>query len=307
MAAPLSAPVRVLIADDDVHTRTLVRDLCEGFGYQTLAARDGLEALELAAQRPDLVLLDVMMPEMDGYGVLTRLRANPATRDLPVIVLTAVSDVDGKLRGIELGADDYVTKPFRIGDLQKRIEAALERHRAVGERRAESPGRLDPLTGVGTYPQLKESLSRDVARAQDEGDRLAALLVSVDDYPLLVNAAGTDQANELLLALAQKLRGNFRETDRIFRIDDEAFVVLLPGTSCEGAVRAAERIVRELASEPLGPAGIPPLTASVGIAELTCIAAEKPDDLLRAAHRALEQARLRGPGSVEIAAASASE
>jgi diguanylate cyclase (GGDEF)-like protein len=299
MAGEVLTPVRVLIAEDDVHTRTLVRDLCEGFGYQVLLARNGEEALELAAQKPDLILLDVMMPGLDGYSVLRRLRENPSTRELPVIVVTALNDVDGKLKGIELGADDYVTKPFRIGELQKRIESALEKHRAVGERRAETPARLDPLTGVGTYSQLKETLTRDVARARDDGDRLAALLIAVDDFAQVTESVGREAAGELLQLLAQSLRRSFRETDRIFRIDEESFVALLPGTSCEGAVRAAQRVVRSLAAEPIAE---PAFTVSVGIAELTCVGAEKPDDLLRAAHRALEQARRLGPARVEIAA-----
>ncbi len=299
MGGELVTPARILIAEDDVHTRTLVRELCEGFGYQVIVARDGEEALDLAGQKPDLLLLDVMMPGLDGYGVLRRLRGNASTRELPVIVVTAVNDVEGKLKGIELGADDYVTKPFRIGELQKRIEAALEKHRALGERRAETPGRLDPLTGVGTYPQLKESLTRDVARARDGGERLAALLIAVDDFSRVTASVDREGAGELLLLLAQTLRRNFRETDRIFRIDEEAFVALLPGTSCEGAVRAAQRVVRSLAAEPITEQ--PAFTVSVGIAELSCVVVQKPDDLLRAAHRALEQAHRLGPARVEIA------
>lgn len=301
MAGPLDEPARVLIVEDDASTRHLIREVCEGFGYRTSLAGDGEEALALAGEEPDLVLLDLMLPRMDGYAVLSRLRANPATRKLPVIVLTAVDDVEGKLRGIELGADDYVTKPFRIVDLQRRVEAILEKHRALGERRSEAPSRLDPLTGVGTYPELKERLSLDVARARADGSKLSALVIAVDDYPLVAEAIGADAAKNLVLSLAQVLRRSFRETDRIFRIDEEEFVALLPDTTCDGAVKAAERIVRALSMERITAAGEAPVTASVGIAEMTCVDAQKPDDLLRAAHRALELARRLGPARVEIA------
>lgn len=305
MAGSLGEPARVLIVEDDASTRNLICEVCEGFGYRTALAGDGEEALALAAEKPDLVLLDLMLPRMDGYTVLSRLRASPATRRLPVIVLTALDDVEGKLRGIELGADDYVTKPFRIADLQRRVEAILEKHRALGERRPGAPGRLDPLTGVGTYSQLKERLSQDVSRAESNGTKLSALVIAVDDFPLVCEALGSDAAKELVLSLAQVLRRSIRETDRIFRIDDEEFVALLPDTTCEGAVKAAERIVRALSTERVASSGSVPVTASVGIAEMTCVEAKNPDDLLRAAHQALELARRLGPARVEIAAGPA--
>ncbi len=301
MAGALDEPARVLIVEDDASTRNLIREVCEGFGYRTLLAGDGEEALVLSGEKPDLVLLDLMLPKMDGYAVLSRLRARPATRRLPVIVLTAVDDVEGKLRGIELGADDYVTKPFRITDLQKRVEAILEKHRALGERRLEAPSRLDPLAGVGTYPELKERLSLEVERARADRSKLSALVIAMDDYPLVAEAIGSDAAKELVLSLAQILRRSFRETDRVFQIDNEEFVALLPDTTCDGAVKAAERIVRSLSTQHITSAGEMPVTASVGIAEMTCVDAEKPDDLLRAAHRALELARRLGHARVEIA------
>ena len=146
---------RVLIADDDAHTRNLLRELVESWGYQALVAEDGEQALALSAQAPDLALLDIMMPKLDGFEVLKKLREAPATRDIPVILLTAAGEVDAKIKGIELGADDYVTKPFRIVDLQQRLQAALAKRKQ--QSRGADETNTDPLTGVGTYPQLKEA------------------------------------------------------------------------------------------------------------------------------------------------------
>ena len=117
---------RILVVDDDEHTRNLLRDLCEQTGYEVACSNDGVEAMETLAQgQPDLVLLDLMMPRKDGFSVLKALREAEATRELPVIILTAIGDMDGKIRGMELGADDYVTKPFKLIELQTRIKSAL--------------------------------------------------------------------------------------------------------------------------------------------------------------------------------------
>ena len=122
-------PVEILIVEDDALNVRLLEQVCKTAGYVTRAARDGIEGLEaIAAARPDLVLLDVMMPRLNGYGVLEALRSDEATRDLPVVMVTAVQNDEARARCIELGADDYVTKPFRIAELRLRMESALAMH-----------------------------------------------------------------------------------------------------------------------------------------------------------------------------------
>lgn len=121
--------IEVLIVEDDALNVRLLEQVCKNAQYTTRTARDGVEGLEAIAQRrPDLVLLDVMMPRLNGYGVLEALRADPATRNLPVLMVTAVQNDEARARCIELGADDYVTKPFRIAKLRLRIESVLAMH-----------------------------------------------------------------------------------------------------------------------------------------------------------------------------------
>jgi diguanylate cyclase (GGDEF)-like protein len=293
--------IRVLIADDDDHTRNLLRELVESWGYLPLVAADGEEAMALAAQGVDLALLDLMMPRLDGFTALQRLRASPATAAMPVILLTASGEVDAKLKGIELGADDYVTKPFRIVDLQRRVTAALEKRRAVESRLDEA--RSDPLTGVGTFPQLRETLAYEVERARRYGRPLTALMVAVDESPLVFDHLGRDSANELLLRLAQALRRSFRLADRVFRIDVEAFVILLPETAADGAQVAAQRLAQAIREQPLEAAGAArQVTVSVGVADFPRFGKDKADDLVRAAHHALQRAQRVGAARVEIAA-----
>ncbi len=293
---------RVVIADDDAHTRNLLKELVESWGHDVLVAENGEQALaHLCAQPvPDLALLDLMMPKVDGFGVLRRIRESPALRAMPVILLTADSDVEVKLKSMELGADDYVTKPFRLADLQNRVSAFLAKRRPSAVEAAAGPGdtRADLLTGVGTYPQLKETLAHEVARAARYGRPLSALMVAMDE----TGSTPAGSAGPLLSALAESLRRTFRVADRVFRIDFDAFVVLLPETALDGALVAATRFVEALRAQPLQASGTPRrATVSVGVADFPRFGKGKADDLVRAALHALERTRHAGPSRVQAA------
>ncbi|MGC4117442.1 MAG: response regulator [Myxococcales bacterium] len=291
---------RVVIADDDAHTRNLLKELVESWGHEVLAAADGEQALAylFSPPVPDLALLDLMMPKVDGFGVLRKVRDTPALRAMPVILLTADSNVDVKLKSMELGADDYVTKPFRLADLQNRVTAVLAKKRLTDADSPQSDPQADLLTGVGTYPQLKETLSHEVARAARYRRPLSALMVAMDDG----DALGSASANPLLPALAESLRHTFRVADRVFRIDFDAFVVLLPETEIEGAKVAASRFVEALRQQPLEAQGTKrKATVSVGLADFPRFGKDKADELVRAAHRALERTRHLGPSRVQAA------
>ncbi|HJQ65966.1 MAG TPA: response regulator, partial [Gemmatimonadales bacterium] len=121
---------RVLLVDDEDSLRKVLKDLLEREGYEVAEARDGVQALDQVDRvGPDVVVLDLNLPGLDGYGVLSQLRSRPATADLPVIVLTAKGDEDNEVRVFELGADDFLQKPFRARALSARLEAVLGRRR----------------------------------------------------------------------------------------------------------------------------------------------------------------------------------
>jgi CheY-like chemotaxis protein len=121
----------VLLVEDEEQLRRVMKDLLQREGYRVAEARDGVQALdEVDRFAPDVIILDLNLPGLDGYGVLAQLRSRPATRDIPVMVLTAKGDEDNEVRVFELGADDFVTKPFRARALTARLEAMLARRRA---------------------------------------------------------------------------------------------------------------------------------------------------------------------------------
>jgi CheY-like chemotaxis protein len=120
----------VLLVEDEEQLRRVMKDLLQREGYTVAEARDGIQALdEVDRHAPDVIILDLNLPGLDGYGVLAQLRSRPATREIPVMVLTAKGDEDNEVRVFELGADDFVTKPFRARSLTARLEAVLGRHR----------------------------------------------------------------------------------------------------------------------------------------------------------------------------------
>ena len=147
---------RILVVDDEIESVKLIGLMLQRRGYEIVAARSGAQALEKAqAEKPDLIILDVMMPDMDGYEVCRRLRANPGTATLPIIMFTAKTMIDDKVAGFQAGADDYLTKPVHPEELASRIEAVLLRtsRRQVDERppiRAKILGFLGSKGGVGT-------------------------------------------------------------------------------------------------------------------------------------------------------------
>jgi DNA-binding response OmpR family regulator len=122
---------KVLLVEDEEQLRRVMKDLLEREGYIVAEARDGVQALdEVDRHAPDIIVLDLNLPGLDGYSVLQQLRSRPATRGIPVMVLTAKGDEDNEVRVFELGADDFITKPFRARALSARLEAVLGRHRA---------------------------------------------------------------------------------------------------------------------------------------------------------------------------------
>ncbi len=282
----------VLIVDDDEHTRTLLKDLCETSGFKVLTAEDGVEAMEhISKARPDLVLLDLMMPRRDGFSVLKAVRETTELAELPVIVLTAMGDMDGKIRGMELGADDYITKPFKLIELQTRINSALtvreyRRRLLDAEDELAQFRAVDPVTGAGTYSQLKASLDSELARSRRYGRPAACLMFGFDDYQGLRYQLGRDACDGYLAKVVQEVRSAMRGADRLFRIDTDEFVGLLPETDLPGARIVADRMLTLLHALPVeGPHGRIRVVIRFGGAVFPTDRVRSSEDLLREANK----------------------
>jgi two-component system cell cycle response regulator len=300
---------RLLVVDDDQHTRNLLRDLCEASGYQVVLAEDGPSAVERIAEGGlDLVLLDLMLPHLDGFGVLQEVRSRPEGKELPVIILTAMGDMDGKIRGMELGADDYVTKPFKLVELQTRIQSALQvqwyrRRLTAAEEELAQLRAVDPLTGAGTYSQLKASLDTELARARRYSRPFSLLLFGFDDYLAVRYRLGREPTDGFIAAFAREVQRELRHADRLFRMESDEFISLLPETGLAGARMAAERLSGLLRGMSV-PGREGPVSLRVRIAGATYPHPQvsSGEDLLREANRVYHALREAGPEALVFAA-----
>ncbi|MFC5906561.1 response regulator transcription factor [Streptacidiphilus monticola] len=188
------SPARILVVDDDPTVAEVVTGYLERSGYEVQRAGDGRAALHLfAARRPDLVVLDLMLPGVDGLEVCRRLRATEAGRDLPVVMLTAKGDEEDRILGLEVGADDYVTKPFSPRELVLRVRSVLRRS-GPGAAAASGPASAGARLRAGDL-----EVDRSARRAFRAGRELALTLREFDLLAFLLQHPGTVFPREELM------------------------------------------------------------------------------------------------------------
>jgi len=288
----------VLVADDDRVTRAMVSSWLTGAGYEVIAATDGDQALALAREHgPDLLLVDVTMPGRDGYEVCRAIQAESGTPP-PVIFLTAHSQTDARVAGLDAGAVDYIVKPFASEELVARVRAAL-RTKAVHDGLAETAAR-DGLTGVFNRRELDARAEQAVALAQRHGRAFACLLLDLDHFKQVNDVHGHAAGDAVLREAARRIVHSSRISDIVGRYGGEEFVIVLPETTGEQAVAAADKLREQLAASPveIGETSIS-IRASVGAAALTDDMATGAD-LYAAADRALYRAKRLGRDRTEL-------
>jgi diguanylate cyclase (GGDEF)-like protein len=237
------------------------------------------------------VLLDLVMPNKDGFAVLKEIRDQGQWTELPVLILTAVGDMDGKIRGMELGADDFITKPFKLVDLQTRVSSALtireyRKKLTAAEEALAQLRAVDPVTGAGTYAQLKASVDSEIVRSRRYGRPAAALVLGIDDYQGLRFQLGREKCDALIAGMADKIRASLRGADQLFRMDLGEFVILLPETDLQSARIAAGRLgqmLQNVIAE--GREGPLPVSVRIGGAAFPGDGVNSTEDLLREANR----------------------
>jgi two-component system cell cycle response regulator len=290
----------ILVVEDDEDARMLLTELLRP-RYDVDAVGDGETALKRAAElNPDLVLLDLFLPGMDGFDALTGLRRNSRTADTPVIFLSAQGDAETKSQGLSLGAADYLAKPFSEQELMARVDRTLkltaqkEHFRALAQ--------TDGLTGLPNFRSFHARLEEEVSRAHRYGHPLACAMVDLDGLKEINDKLGHAAGNRAIVALADAVREELRDTDFAARYGGDEFVVLLPQTNETQGAQFAERLRRRLI-ELSRDAGLP-VRGSIGVAAVSADELDSPDaaeDLLRRADEALYRAKRSGRDRVEVA------
>ena len=297
--------MKVLVVDDDPIARRLVEASLRKAGYQPVVAIDGVDALRILEEpdSPRLIVLDWLMPRLDGLGVCRAIRTGPQEPYLYVLLLTGKDRHEEVVEGLDAGADDYVTKPCNLFELRARLRAG-ERILELQDQLVEAREQLrdlathDPLTGVLSRAALLDTLQRESARSSRERDGVAVIMVDVDNFKAINDTHGHMVGDAVLREIARRMRAAVRTYDSIGRYGGEEFVVVAPGCGVAIAGELAERLRLSVCSgEIMGADTALAMTVSLGVASSADGAA---DLLLRAADRALYQAKANGRNCVVV-------
>jgi len=297
----MSAPKpRVLIVDDVPADLQALEELL-GDDYLVLSAGSGPEALRIAGiEDVDLVLLDAQMPGMDGFETCARLKGNPDTADLPILLVGTPEDETTEAKGLLQGAADFLPRPVRASAAKARVKAHLEnrRFRDILQRLTW----LDAVTGIPNRERFEEALDNEWRRNARNRTPIALLLMEVDHFNQFCEIHGKTVGDETLRRLIAALTdGIQRAGDVVGRYNDRAFACLLPETDTLGAVSVGERVRAELNTMAIpheGSESAPFVTLSLGVASLVPSRADVLQDLTDSAEAALLRAQQRGGNQV---------
>ncbi len=297
----------ILIAEDDPISRRLLETVLRKWGYDVVVAQDGEQAWRIleAAESPRLAIVDWMMPAMDGIEVCRRVRERNTSPYVYLLLLTARSQREDLLQGMEAGADDYVTKPFDANELKVRIRAGrrileLQEQLMTTQAALRDQAARDPLTGIWNRSAIFEILQRELTRAQRENAPLAVVMADLDRFKQLNDSNGHMAGDAVLRESVRRMSSSIRNYDAIGRYGGEEFLIVLPGCDESSGANRAEHIRQAVTAEMFDTSeGRLSVTCSLGVASTTGSQSIGTDELIRRADAALYRAKNRGRNRVE--------
>ncbi|HEX5338887.1 MAG TPA: PleD family two-component system response regulator [Gallionella sp.] len=271
--------------------------------YKVKFATSGEKALELAnaESTPDLILLDIIMPGLDGYEVCKRLKENEKTKNIPVIFITAKSEVSDETKGLELGAVDYIIKPFSVPIVKARVNTHVNLKKKSDA--LEKLTSLDGLTNIANRRRFDEFLQQEWHSAMRTQSPISLVIMDVDFFKKYNDNYGHSAGDECLVKVARALAGALlRNTDLVARFGGEEFVAVLPGTHIEPAEAIAEKMrlnIENLNIPHAHSQAAEKVTLSLGVATTIPSSRSAFADLINAADAALYKAKELGRNRVE--------
>ncbi|MBD3386238.1 diguanylate cyclase [candidate division KSB1 bacterium] len=304
---------KILVVDDiPVNVQLLETHLISA-GYNTMVANNGEEALEKVKQdEPDLILLDVMMPKMDGFETCKKLKNSQKTRHIPVIMVTALNEIADKIKGIESGADEFITKPFNKMELLARVKSLLRikflydelqdkvKQLEQAKERLRELAVTDGLTQLHNYRYFKEYITRELRRAQRHKNDVSLIMLDIDFFKHYNDTHGHLAGDQVLRTIASLMKKNIRDIDFAARYGGEEFTIVLSQTDKPGAGIVAEKIRKLVEEHPFEFQEKQPngnLTISMGVATFPRDG-KTTDELIHSADRRLYQAKAQGRNNV---------
>jgi two-component system, cell cycle response regulator len=293
---------RILIIDDSPEIQALAKVRLGKENYAVHCANDGVSGIVLARElRPDVILLDVDMPHRDGFSVCADLKMDPETRDIPVIFLSGVATTEDKIRGLDLGATDYISKPFDPAELLARVRSTL-RTRYLVKLLAEK-AMIDGLTGLWNRSYLDIRIAAELSAARRNETPLSCIMADVDNFKKLNDAYGHHFGDEVLREIACLFSGLCGDKGTVCRFGGEEFTVLLADMELPAAAALADRlrIAIEIRSFFVREQQVR-ITCSFGVADL---GENPPPTILESADEALYNAKRAGRNRVEVSSSDA--
>ncbi|MGH7490878.1 MAG: diguanylate cyclase [bacterium] len=248
---------KILVVDDVAVNVQLLTTYLTSVGYNVIAARDGQEALEKAGScNPDLVLLDVMMPKFNGFEVCERIKSNELTRIIPVIMVTALNEIEDKIKATEAGADDFISKPFNKLELLTRVKSLLRikelhdqlnikiKELEIAQEQLRQLAITDGLTELFNHRYFKEHLEQELYRANRHHSEVSLIMIDIDHFKRYNDSYGHPAGDALLRTVGKLLKENIRKIDLAARYGGEEFCLVLADTNKAAAGLVAEKMRR---------------------------------------------------------------
>jgi diguanylate cyclase (GGDEF)-like protein len=295
-----NSPLTVLVIEDHPDQRDLLAIVLQREGYRVITAANGLEALEkLETEHVQIALSDIMMPKMDGFELIKRVRGNPKLKSLYLILITARIQEGDRVRGLDLGADDYITKPFSFSELLARIRVGS---RVVQyQKHLEYQTQVDSLTGLFNRRAFEKKIDEEFERSKRYHNPLSVLLLDIDNFKMINDTYGHHGGDAALVKISETFRERTRQSDFPSRYGGEEFVLILPETDQDNALQVASKIHDSIRTCAFGTTARPfALTVSIGVSSTSTRFYSDWHELVDDADRALYMAKNSGKDRVEI-------
>lgn len=305
---------KILVVEDSKTQSRVLGNFLTDKGYDVRLVENGRSAIRsVKTDAPDLVLLDYLLPDINGDEVCRFLKLDPETKDIPIIMLTVKGTVPEKVTGLEAGADDYIPKPFDEIELNARIYACLRTKALQDELKEkncqlkELPAKVetlaitDPLTNIYNRRHFLTVLDKEFRKTERYGTPLSCTMIDIDHFKKINDDNGHHAGDQVLQKTSKIIRQNYRGTDIVARWGGEEFIVLLPQTDKDAAADSASRMLQKLSSYNFSLTTDRPVTASIGVAVAPSPDIDSDEKLLNAADMAMYRAKKNGRNRIETA------
>lgn len=290
----------ILVIEDHPDQRDLLAIVLQREGYRVVTAGNGVEAMEkLQKEDVQIALSDIMMPKMDGFELIKAIRSEPSFKGIYMILITARIQEGDRIRGLDLGADDYITKPFSFSELLARVRVGS---RVVNyQQNLEYQTQTDPLTGLFNRRAFERKIAEEYERAKRYNHAISLLLLDIDNFKNINDTYGHHGGDMALVKISAILRERTRRSDFPARYGGEEFVLILPETDQENALQVANKVHDEIRSQMFGTSTTPfALTVSIGLSSTTTKPYSDWRQMLEDADQAMYLAKNSGKDRVQV-------